>query len=62
MQTVIGSDCLGDLQTLVVPPSVEQEGRDVPPHKLPSLSNVILIFILTILECQLTFSILEAVL
>lgn len=49
MQTVIGSDCLGDLQTLVVPPSVEQEGRDVPPHKLPSLSNVILIFILTIL-------------
>lgn len=62
MQIVISSECLSDLQTLVVPPSVGQEGRDVPPDKVPSLSYVILIFIWIILEYQLTFSVLEAVL
>lgn len=62
MQTVTSSDCLGDLQSLVVPPCVELEGCDVFPDKLSSLSYAILIFIWKILECQLRFSILEAVL
>lgn len=62
MQTVTSSDCLGNLQTLVVPPLVKQEGCDVFPDKLSSLSYVILIFIWKILECKLKFSILEAVL
>lgn len=62
MQTVTSSDCLSDLQTLVVPLSVEQEGCDVSPDKLSSLSYGILIFIWNTLECQLMFFILEAVL
>lgn len=62
MQTVTSSDCLSDLQILVVPLFVEQEGRDVPLDKLSSISYVILIFIWKILEYQLMFSTLEALL
>lgn len=61
MKTVTSSACLRDLQTLVVPLSVEQEGHDVPPY-LSSLSHLVLVFIWNILEYQLMFSILEAVL
>lgn len=62
MQTVTSSDCLSDLQILVVPLFVEQEGHDVPLDKLSSISYVILIFIWKILEYQLMFSTLEALL
>lgn len=59
MQTVTSADCLSDQKTLVVSPSVEQEGQNVPLDKVSSQSYVILIFIWKKLECQITFFILE---
>lgn len=59
MQTITSADCLSDLKTLVVPPSVEQKGQDVPLDKVSSLFYVILIFIWKKLECQIMFSVLE---